>query len=195
MAWNFDRNHRNENILHATENLAADMRLVQNMAMTGALIKGPDDPSEAIPRGGYGIHFDLTNRSEYHLFADREKVNDDLSCSPIRNGRFDFLNGTEGCWNNGSNDDLQVDDVQRLPKDVEIESIAVDWWDEPEPINIVDIAFVPPKPIPTVGVNALANEAKIGTVTINLIHRVTLAERRITLIGASGQVSITTPAS
>lgn len=197
MVWNFDRSNRNEDLRYAAENLAADLRLVQNMAMTGATIQDPDDLSTATPIGGYGLHIDTDDPTSYQLFADRERLNPETGdCESIRNGRLDrLIDLSHNClWMDG-NDDILMNEAVRLPREVEIDSLTVDWWDEPDPISIVDIAFVPPKPIPIIGVNDIAvdNEARVGTIEIGLVHSVTQMHRRITLIGASGQVSVTTP--
>ncbi|MFH1028328.1 MAG: type II secretion system protein [Pseudomonadota bacterium] len=199
MVWNFDRYNQNDNLRRGTEQLAADLRLVQNMAMTGATTKGTGagETTATIPIGGYGLHIDRTNApDQYRLFADRESYDgNDCPDPPVRNGRLDRDFFPEGlvplCLHDDTADDLYIAPASMLPKDVIVDSISIAKV-PPVPADILDIAFQPPKPIPSVGYGQLSNPAEAGrTVSITLKHVKTNAARTITLIGASGQISIT----
>jgi prepilin-type N-terminal cleavage/methylation domain-containing protein len=190
MTWNFDRYNQSGNVRRGADQIASDLRSIQTKAMTGAPIEG----SDLIPIGGYGLHIDLNKSdTQYQLFADRERLDADLTCSAHRNGRLDRALNSTLCLVDSENMDLDIGPVSVLPKDVVIDSIAVDGLSESSIVDVLDIAFQPPKPIATVGVNELTNQAKIETVNIILRHQVTQMRRRVTLVGASGQISVTTP--
>ncbi|KKW36713.1 MAG: hypothetical protein UY81_C0016G0008 [Candidatus Giovannonibacteria bacterium GW2011_GWA2_53_7] len=193
MVWNFSNVRQADTLRKSAERLAADLQLVQNMAMTGRTIEN------GVPIGGYGVHFNrTTNNTIYYLFADRESF-DNLTQTcpgspPIRNERYDFQiiapAGCPGshCTCDGTNDDLEVPDSPvALPEAVVIDSITVSSAAQ----SIVDIAFQPPKPIPYVGFGEITQDSQIGrTVQIILKHTNTNKCRRVTVVGASGQISV-----
>lgn len=191
-AWNFDRFRQNDNVQRDAEQLMADLRQAQNMAMTGQRVEG------FVPIGGYGLHMNLdASETTYQLFADRERYVVPASCESNRNERYDpggILSGGAAlpdCLTSGTNDDLAVGPAVTLSKDVYIESVLVGAGETSE--QVVDIAFQPPKPIPWVGTGFLTNEASTATVKINLCHHITNICRRITVIGVTGQISESTP--
>ncbi len=193
LTWNFSRQRQAENVRRAANQLVADLRLVQTKAMTGTTI-GESDETPAVPVGGYGLHvnFDISHTS-YQLFADRERWTGTV-CESFRNERYDrgFNPIPNGCLADGTNDDLLAGPTTELPEGVVIDSIAID--NIAVPISALDIAFQPPKPIPYVGYNDPESGSEVGrTVRIELLHTDTGARRRITIVGASGQISVTTP--
>ena len=61
---NFRSNEWRSRFTLATENIASDLRRMQNQTLTGL------SSDEIEPTGGYGIYLDLTNPTEYILFRD-----------------------------------------------------------------------------------------------------------------------------
>lgn len=204
MIWNFSNVRQADTLRKSAERLAADLQLMQNMAMTGRTIKGPSpfETSPSVPIGGYGVNFNIApghpsaKTTAYRLFADRESylvTQGVCSDPPKRNERFDWIvaNPPNPCLDNGSNDDLLVGEgLVNLPADVIIHSITVSGA-VPIDQTIVDIAFLPPKPIPYVGYGDLDQDAMISrTVQIILQHTALNKCRRVTVVGASGQISV-----
>jgi type II secretory pathway pseudopilin PulG len=201
LVFNFDRQRQSDNVRRAAEQLVADLRLVQNNAMTGKTI-GDTGETPAVPAGGYGLHIYLSQSNiefpqyadSYQVFADRERWTGTFPCEALPNERYDrgFEPLLNSCLTDGSNDDVPVSGVARLPDGVIINSVTID--NVAVPISILDIAFQPPKPIPYVGFNDPVDGALIGRTTrIQLEHTTTHAQRLITIVGASGQISLTTP--
>ncbi|USN53725.1 MAG: type II secretion system protein [Candidatus Nomurabacteria bacterium] len=192
LGWNFSRFRENDDLRLAAEQLMTDLRTAQNTAMTGQVIDDPGPGDPAVPIGGYGIHFNLNiGNNEYWMFADRESYSG-TTCVPVRNERFDQLvaDPPSTCMTDGVNDDLDAaPNPVQLPGDVIIEALRVDGTQ-----SITDVAFLPPKPLPYVAYGDLTNAAVAGkTIEIDLRHTVTNQLRRVTVVGASGQISVSTP--
>ncbi len=188
MTWNFAQTRQREALKQGAEKLASDIRLVQNMAMTGQLIEN------SLPIGGYGINFNLDNtNSGYYLFADREQASLSGVCTPARNERFDrkVIPSPPACASDGTGDDLEIPPgLIQFREGVTISQIQViEGQSSPSPEQIVDIGFLPPKPIPYIGFGIITNQSSPGrTVQIDLTQAG--HTRRVTVVGATGQVSI-----
>ncbi|OHA48636.1 MAG: hypothetical protein A2682_02505 [Candidatus Terrybacteria bacterium RIFCSPHIGHO2_01_FULL_58_15] len=72
---------RGELLGRGAHTIAVDLRRVQNMALSAALVPGPSGPT--VPLGGYGIFFSGPAADRYILFADRDGGQDyDASSVP-----------------------------------------------------------------------------------------------------------------
>ena len=78
----------------------------------------------AIPKGGYGVYFNLSTPTKFILFADCD-------------GNYVYSKGTKPCSGNNSE---KIEEIQ-LEKGIKIKSIIPS-----NPLNAISITFQPPSP-------------------------------------------------
>lgn len=113
------------------QKLASDLRLVQNNSL------GAKTHNGASPKGGWGVHFAVSEPSSYIIFADLEDPNGNQAYEP----------GEEA-------------EIKTLPAGVTISSLSAGG----SPANSLDIVFFPPDPTtfvnasPTAGAQIILRE-------------------------------------
>lgn len=199
--YNYRIAQRRDALRGAAVSLSSHLREVQNQAMTGVAVS-----ESGVPIGGYGIHFDLAgNAGQYLIFGDREKYLTNLGnpadrCTPpTANGRYDryLLNpnvcpiGQCVCLDGGHLPSEDLIQTVTLPRKVIIYKVVV----PPDPEQIVDISFRPPKPIPYVGSDIVGNNDPLPDAVPGLTAYIVLRQsdsgrcRLVSVFGASGQIS------
>jgi len=194
LIWNFNRYRQNDHLRQAAEGLAADIKSAQTYSLSGKTIQVPGEPNEAVPIGGYGVHFDLNfmGNASYLIFADRERYNGG-TCEAIRDFRYTYGYCAHLCTMDNNNDDYALPpQVITLPDDIIISNIVIDSISQ----NIVDITFFPPQSRVRLGKGlpcGAAPEVVVDNVEITLHQTVTGLEKIVKVIGASGQISVISP--
>jgi type II secretory pathway pseudopilin PulG len=171
--------------------LVSRLREAQNLAMTGQLTKTATGTE--VPIGGYGLHLNLS-QTKYQIFADFQYYNTDIStgvgCKDGANERYD----NDPVIVNKCIDEKVNNIDYALNNNVKFDTVEIDGIVQ-NPLLLLDITFKPPKPVPFVGYGEsdearMPGESKPGsTVEICLKHQTTGKYRKITVIGASGQIN------
>jgi len=197
----FQDTRKHEELRDASLQMISHIKKVQNFAQTGHEFEGD------VPSGGYGFHINLTDKSQYILFADQTSV-DAGSCNDgIGNQRYDNESG----YNPACSEDKiigagQVNFDQGVTiKTIEIKRIRDE--DDSTTFNPTtldsdddfDLTFKNLKPFPFVGWlnnninrdpgNDNFNSEKVEYVNIYLGHKSLNKCRKIHIIGASGAVN------
>ena len=97
------------------QKLASDIRVAQN----NSLAEKNFNLSSA-PKGGWGVHFDLTNRNQYIIFADQDEPNGNQAYDPG-----------------------EAVEIKSLAQGLTINSLQVNGLE----VNSTDIVFFPPDPV------------------------------------------------
>jgi prepilin-type N-terminal cleavage/methylation domain-containing protein len=148
---NYHSTNKRSELTMIKQKLASDIRMAQNNSLGS---KTYDGDGGHTPKGGWGVHFDLSNPRQYIIFADKNDLDG--------NKTYDVGEAVES---------------KNLPAGVAIDSLIVRT-----PVNTLDIVFFPPNPVTYInGYNAYDNQAEpasiilresfnnsIGTVTVNL---------------------------
>ncbi|MBU2233859.1 prepilin-type N-terminal cleavage/methylation domain-containing protein [Patescibacteria group bacterium] len=94
------------------QKLVSDIRLAQNYSLSSKTYDG-----STVPKGGWGVHFNLADPTHYIIFADQD-------------GDYEY--------NDDSNKDKAIE-IKTLPAGIIIDSLSL--------ANTVDIVFFPPEPM------------------------------------------------
>lgn len=179
---NFSRGRLSDDLRVSSQNLAENLRTVQNLATVGQAIA--INGNTRVPPGGYGIAIPWAQKErQYMPFADIAKM-DSGNCVTTDAGTANVEFDGPSC------DQLVGAGTVTLQPDVVFSAIKVNdtetdfgngtWGND---LLYVNFDFRPPQPIPVIdGVNG-------QTVQIELEHTKTGDFRTITIIGPSGQIS------
>lgn len=97
------------------QKLASDIRVAQNNSLGEKTYA-----SNAVTKGGWGVHFDLSNPTSYLIFTDQD----------VPNGNRAYDNG-------------EAVEIKNLPSEIFIDSLKVNE----APVDSLNITFLPPDPI------------------------------------------------
>ncbi|MBI3956436.1 MAG: prepilin-type N-terminal cleavage/methylation domain-containing protein [Candidatus Kerfeldbacteria bacterium] len=186
---NFQRGRLSDDLRVSAQNLAANLRRMQNLSTVGQSVM--TGTGERVPPGGYGVSMEWTTTGSYELFADvaRRPVLGNCQSTTPADANSEYEEGID-C------DALVEAQTVSLRPDVVFWAVQVgtgvttqfgsgSWTGGPSGDNDerVDIAFKPPKPIPYLdGTSGISFR-------IELKHMRTNQTRTIIVIGASGQIS------
>lgn len=181
---NFRRGQKMDDLKQATEEMVSNIRQVQNLGMSGKIIKvceGGDNAGDlcddnsqcnngeckpTVPEGGYGIYLtsEIGSSTNYKLYADMGP-NPDMVYDPEE----DVI--------------LPGPAIFNLPPRVQIYKLSKECVFHCWSLDELDIVFQPPKPTPW------ANREQEQEVNIFLKHDEFDFCQRIVVNGVSGQVS------
>jgi len=205
MIMGFRDVRKHDELRESAQELASNLRLAQNLAMTGQKAGG------SVPIGGYGIHINrfitVNNPGEqYKIFADFASINSAGNCVAGANERFDNdLDLPNTCESAANRDVVVFNPTYSLKNNVKFYKITISDVPPAGPplldIGYLDITFKPPKPVPFVGYDMVSGGRDSSdplystytqsgrTVEIFLKHATTNQCRKVTIIGPSGQIS------
>lgn len=177
---NFHRAGLSGDLRISSQELAGNVRRVQNLATVGQAIG--TDAGNLVPPGGYGIAFRITAASaQYIMFAD---FTDAFGAPPVC--ELTNPSNADSEYDEGPGCDTMIESgAVLLKRNVRINKIDLpnDGLGCLDPSSTVDITFKPPKPVPII-------DGQVGkTVLVELEHTQTNETRVLTIIGASGQIS------
>ncbi|MDZ7798028.1 MAG: prepilin-type N-terminal cleavage/methylation domain-containing protein [Patescibacteria group bacterium] len=193
--FGFQDTKKHEELRGASLQMVSNIKKVQNYAQTG------HEFEDEVPAGGYGLHIDLSNQSQYLLFADKSSVSTATGCvDDAGNQRYDNEDGySPSCIEDKIIGAGQVN----FDQGVTINKIEVKEINKSEIIldtsHDFDLTFKNLKPFPFIGWlnqninrdpgNENFNSEKIEYVNIYLSHEDLNKCRKIHIIGASGAVN------
>jgi prepilin-type N-terminal cleavage/methylation domain-containing protein len=171
---NFRTGRYQDELRFAAENLASDIRELQNFALTGFI---PGSSTGTVPDGGFGFYV-MVGEETYSLYADRSE----MGCVPNR--RYLDQGGAAACIEGDDEDELLSGGEKRLGQSVQVKK-ALAGAGCPDNEQEVDIVFSPPR-ASTFFCGAHAG----GSASIELFHDRTQDTRTVVVNGVTGRVSI-----
>ncbi len=121
---NYNTTNKRTDIVMSSQALVSDIHQAQNNSL-GLLKYGTE-----VPAGGWGVHFDLTNKNQYILFADLN--------APGESGYRDY-SADEGDPNQGAR-------IVPLSAQTEISALRIYSGSNTNPVESASVTFLPPDP-------------------------------------------------
>ena len=187
------RNARStEGFKGVTALFASHISQVQNWALTGKEAGGK------VPAGGYGLHLDLSNLSQYFLFADFNSVSGSAGSDCVTGAGNQRYDG-EQCT--GANEE-KIESIA-LSQGVSISKVKIDYGTGLQDLNpgthqVLDLAFQNFKPFPYAGIgrdniyrdpsNSNYDSKRFNIIEFYFLHQGLSQCRKVTVSGASGMV-------
>lgn len=192
---NFHGGNYDQELRRAAEQLASNLRRMQNLSMSGYVYTPGGNGFSGTPPGGYGMYMNSRYglaTTQYSLFADFTRH--DVSSQPCLSGA-----GHENhLYDSGVNCDPLVEaQTVVFQSNVYLSNIcAAGHQLDTSPANTNNhgyhIVFVPPNALPVVSVvdQDPTIDVQVGSgVILELYHTVTHKKRIVTLTGSAGQIS------